>query len=102
MIRTFGDRSCEFHESCSVCAPPGGVSILLVPGRWEASSRNQVECQEYKIISYIDLQLLPLLGSSSTSTIVEWVLVGGESYWDIETVFGFPLEMTLLSVKECC
>lgn len=64
---------------------------------------NQVECQEYKIISYIYLQLLPLLGSSSTgNTIVEWVLVGGESYWDIETVFGFLLEMTLLSVNDCC
>lgn len=58
---------------------------------------NQVECQEYKIISYIYLQLLPLLGWSSTSTIVEWVLIGGESYWDIETVFGFLLEMTLPS-----
>ena len=64
---------------------------------------NQVECQEYKIISYIYLQLLPLLESSSTgNTIVEWVLIGGESYWDIETVFGFPIEMTLLSVKDCC
>ena len=68
---------------------------------WEMGGKlkYQVEYQEYNKIlhTYNCIQLLPWLWNG-----YEWIRMDAESCWDIETVVVFFLEMTVLSVKDCC